>query len=128
MNKARHLLSGETRDVVDDRDHAAKKKCAGRGECRQAVLRLAADRRRARSAAGGLTLTLRRIAMTAARNDFSEAERAYADYPGQVTIVAADLKQAESWSLLNPTVRTAHFNALAQLTELAGVARLPECQ
>lgn len=80
------------------------------------------ERRRARSAAGGLALALRRIAMAAERNDFGEAERAYADYRGQATMAIADLKQAEPWSLLNPTVRAAHFKALAQLNEIAGLA------
>ena len=84
------------------------------------------ERRRARNAAGGLALALRRIAMAAARNDFAEAEQAYADYRARATMAVADLEQAEPWSMFNPTVREAHFKALAQLSELAGVASLPK--
>ena len=80
------------------------------------------ERRRARRAAGELALALRRIAMAAARNDFGEVERAYADYREQATMAAAQLKQAEPWSLLNPTVHEAHFKALARLNEIAGIA------
>lgn len=83
------------------------------------------ERLRARGAAGGLVLTLRRIAMAAAREDFGEAEQAYADYRAQAVMAAADLKQAEPWSLFNPTVREAHFKALAQLSELADITDLP---
>ena len=80
------------------------------------------ERRRARNAAGGLALALRRIAMAAERNDFSAAERAYADYREQATMAAADIKRAEPWSLLNPAVHEAHFKALAQLNAIAGIA------
>jgi hypothetical protein len=80
------------------------------------------ERRHARSAAGGMALTLRRIAMAAADNDFAEVEQAYADYRVQATMAVAELKQAEPWSLFNPTVRDAHFLALAQLDALAGIA------
>lgn len=81
-----------------------------------------AERRRARNAAGGLALALRRIAMAAELNDFGAAERAYADYRELATMAVADLKQAERWSLLNPAVHAAHFQALARLNEIAGLA------
>jgi hypothetical protein len=32
---------------------------------------------------------------------------------------AADIKQAEPWTLFNPPVREAHFRALRQLADLA---------
>lgn len=85
-----------------------------------------AERRHARSAAGGMALTLRRIAMAAADNHFAEVEQAYADYRTQATMAVAVLKQAEPWSLFNPTVRDAHFLALARLDALAGIAGGPK--
>ncbi|HVZ53160.1 MAG TPA: cytochrome c peroxidase [Pseudolabrys sp.] len=81
-----------------------------------------AERRRARAAAGGMALTLRRIAMAAADNNFAEVEQAYSDYRAQATVAVVELKKAEPWSLFNPAVRDAHFQALAQLDAMAGVA------
>jgi cytochrome c peroxidase len=78
-----------------------------------------AERRRARASVTDMVLTLRRIAMAAAADDFAGATQAYADYKEQVAPAAADMKVAESWSLFNPEVRQAHFTALRQLAELA---------
>jgi hypothetical protein len=78
-----------------------------------------AERRRARGAVRGLVLTLRRIAMAAADDDFEGAAQAYANYKQQAVSAGADLKMAQAWSLFNPVVRRAHFAALRQLAELA---------
>jgi cytochrome c peroxidase len=78
-----------------------------------------AERRRARGAVSDMVLTLRRIAMAAAADDFDGAAQAYADYKAQVAPAGTDLKLAEAWSLFNPEVRQAHFAALRQLAELA---------
>ena len=78
-----------------------------------------AERTKARGAVRGVVLTLRRIAIAAAAGDFDGAARAYADYKEEVEVAAADLKQAEPWSLFNPMVREAHFKALHLLAELA---------
>jgi cytochrome c peroxidase len=77
------------------------------------------ERRRARGAVSDMVLTLRRIAMAAAADDFGGAAQAYAEYKDQVAPAGADLKLAEAWSLFNPEVRQAHFAALSRLAELA---------
>jgi cytochrome c peroxidase len=77
------------------------------------------ERLTARGAVRGLVLSLRRIAMAAARDDFADAAQAYADYRQQVAVAGPALKLAEPWSLFNPTVRAAHFRALRQLAALA---------
>ncbi|MGH6726456.1 MAG: cytochrome c peroxidase [Pseudolabrys sp.] len=78
-----------------------------------------AERRRASGAAKDMVLTLRRIAMAAEADDSAGAALAYADYRGQLAAAASNVKQAEAWSLFNPSVRAAHFKALRQLAELA---------
>ncbi len=78
-----------------------------------------AERRHARGAVRGLVLTLRRIAMASASDDFASAAEAYADYKNQAAGAGSDLKMAEAWSLFNPEVRQAHFAALGQLAKLA---------
>ncbi|MEJ2623431.1 MAG: cytochrome c peroxidase [Pseudolabrys sp.] len=78
-----------------------------------------AERRAARSAVRGLVLTLRRIAMAVAADDFDGAARAYAGYRRRVASAAPKLKLAARWSLFDPTVREAHFRALRQLAALA---------
>jgi cytochrome c peroxidase len=77
------------------------------------------ERLHARGAARDMVLTLRRIAMATAGDDFDGAARAYADYRAQEAAAGGALKQAEAWSLFNPAVRQAHFAALRQLAELA---------
>jgi hypothetical protein len=77
------------------------------------------ERLRAREAARGAVLALRRVAMAAAAEDFAAAAQAFADYRQHVASAAADLKQAEPWSLYNPAIRAAHFAAIRRLAELA---------
>ena len=79
----------------------------------------AAERLKARGAVRGLVLSLRRIAMAAADDDFTGAGQAYADYRQRVAAAGPALKLAEHWSLFNPAVREAHFRALRQLAALA---------
>ncbi len=78
-----------------------------------------AERRQARGAVRGLVLTLRRIAMAAAADDFAGAARAYGEYREAAARGGAELKLAEAWSLFNPVVRQAHFAALGRLSKLA---------
>jgi mono/diheme cytochrome c family protein len=78
-----------------------------------------AERVRARGAAKGMVLTLRRLAMAAAAGDFDGATQAYADYRNDLAPAASDLKLAQAWSLFNPAIRKAHFAALRQLADLA---------
>jgi cytochrome c peroxidase len=77
------------------------------------------ERLRARSAVRGLVLALRRVAMAASAGDFDEAAIAYDDYRREAAAAVPALKVAEPWSLFNPAVHTAHFEALRQLAALA---------
>lgn len=77
------------------------------------------ERLQARGSVRGLVLSLRRVAMAAARDDFAGAADAYADYRQKVAQAAPKLNLAERWSLFNPAVREAHFRALRQLAALA---------
>jgi len=78
-----------------------------------------AERLKARGTVRGLVLSLRRVAMATADDDFDGAAQAYADYKQQVASAGPVLKVAEQWSLFNPAVREAHFRALRQLAALA---------
>jgi cytochrome c peroxidase len=78
-----------------------------------------AERKRARGAVKEMVLTLRRIAMASAVDDFEGAAHAFAEYKAQAMPAATSLKVAEAWSLFNPQVREAHFAALRQLADLA---------
>lgn len=77
------------------------------------------ERLRARAAVRDMVLTLRRIAMAAQADDFSEASRIYAEYKQTVAAVTPYLTAAEPWSLYNPAVHDRHFSALRRLAELA---------
>jgi hypothetical protein len=77
------------------------------------------QRRRARGAAAGMVLALRRVAMAAASDDFDGAAQAFAEYKQRQAAAGSNLKLAESWSLFDPAIRRAHFAALRQLAELA---------
>jgi cytochrome c peroxidase len=77
------------------------------------------ERLQARATVRNLVLTLRRVAMAAEASDFDGAARIYADYKQQAVAASDELKLAERWSLFNPTVYEAHFNALKQLADLA---------
>jgi hypothetical protein len=78
-----------------------------------------AERQRARNAVLGLVLSLRQAAMASADGDYAQAAEAFADYRTQVAAATPALKLAEPWSLFNPAVRDAHFEALRQLAALA---------
>lgn len=78
-----------------------------------------AERLNARAAVRSLVLTLRQIDMAAEEGDYEQAAQVLADYRRQVAAVSGTFKLAEPWSLLNPTVRAAHFAALNRLAELA---------
>ncbi len=73
----------------------------------------------ARAAVRGLVLSLRRIAMAAASEDFAGAGAAYAEYRKLAAAAAPNLKLAECWSLFDPAVRDGHFAALRRLAVLA---------
>jgi len=78
-----------------------------------------AERLKARAAVRDMVLTLRRIAMAAQTDDFTEASRLYGEYRQTVAAVTPYLTAAEPWSLYNPAVHDRHFSALRKLAELA---------
>ncbi len=78
-----------------------------------------AERLKARAAVRDMVLTLRRIAMAAQTDDFTEASRLYGEYKQTVAAVTPYLTAAEPWSLYNPAVHDRHFSALRKLAELA---------
>lgn len=77
------------------------------------------ERLRARGAVRGLVLSLRQVAMAAAADDFDAAAQAFTEYRQQVAAAADELKRAERWSLFDPQVQAAHFEAMKQLADLA---------
>ncbi len=77
------------------------------------------ERKRARNSVGHIVLTLREIDMAASDGDYAAATQAFADYRQKVALAQNPLLAAEQWSLFNPTVRKAHFDALQQLSDLA---------
>lgn len=84
------------------------------------------ERLQARAAVRGVVLTLRRIAMAATRGDFADAANVYADYQREAAAAAADLKRAEPWSLFDPAIWQAHFQAVRQLVDIARTDDLPK--
>jgi cytochrome c peroxidase len=80
-----------------------------------------AERLRARATAGDLVLALRSVALAAEANDFDAAQRRYADFRIQLAAAQPILEAAAPWSLFNPDVRAAHFEALRKLVAAAGV-------
>lgn len=76
------------------------------------------ERLKARAAIRDMVLSLRRVAMAAQANDFTEAARIYAEYKQTVVAVTPYLQAAEQWSLFNPEMHDRHFTALRRLAEL----------
>jgi cytochrome c peroxidase len=77
------------------------------------------ERLQARDAARGMALSLRKIAMAAATDDYDAAGQAYADYNAKGIAAASALKHAEPWSLFNSQIRRAHLAALRRLADSA---------
>jgi Di-haem cytochrome c peroxidase len=73
----------------------------------------------ARAALEGLVLSLRKIEMAAAGDDFAAAATEYANYDQRLAQIVPTLKAAEPWSLYNPVVHDAHYAALRQMIETA---------
>jgi hypothetical protein len=63
--------------------------------------------------------------MAASAGDFAEAGKRYAEYRQETALAAADLKRAEPWSLFNPAVWNAHFEAVRRLVDIAKTSDLP---
>jgi cytochrome c peroxidase len=80
------------------------------------------ERATARASLKDLVLSLRRVAMGAALNDFAGAAAEYATYEDGLAKIAPALKAAEPWSLFNPTVHDAHYAGLREMVDAAGKA------
>jgi cytochrome c peroxidase len=78
------------------------------------------QRRGARAALKDLVLRLRRIDVAAAAGRFDDAASEYRNYRNlSIAAVPALLRAALPWSLFNPAVHDAHYNALRQMLQTA---------
>ena len=83
------------------------------------VAAVLAERRRARGAAKRHGVDAAAHCHGGGRRRLRRRGASLCRIPQQVAPAAAELKLAEPWSLFNPAVREAHFEALRQLAELA---------
>jgi len=82
-----------------------------------------AERLRARAALKGMVLQLSRIEAAAAAGDFDAAAAAFQTYRYETTQgVGPALQAAQPWSLLNPKLHDAHYDALRQMQQAANKA------
>jgi cytochrome c peroxidase len=82
------------------------------------------ERALARLALKDLVLTLRRIEMAAGENRFADAAGEYKNYRYlMVAAIPAVLGSAAPWSLFNPEVHDAHYDALRQVLQSKRAAR-----
>jgi cytochrome c peroxidase len=78
-----------------------------------------AERRRARAALKDLVLNLSRIELAASAGNFDEAAAELHNYRYVTSAgVGAALRAAEPWSLFNPKLHDAHYNAMRQMQML----------
>lgn len=68
---------------------------------------------------------MRKVAVSAAPNDFADAAADYAAYQDRLAKIAPSLKAAEPWSLFNPAVHDAHYAGLREMVDAAGKASGP---
>ena len=64
-------------------------------------------------------LCLRRIDIAAAAGRFDEAANEYVDFRRRIAAVPVSLQNAEQWSLFDPAIHDAHYDALRRIYELA---------
>ena len=78
------------------------------------------ERRVARSALKQLVLSLRRVDLAAGSGQFDDAAAAYDNVRKlMAAAIPAVLTKAEPWSLFNPTVHQAHYDALRKMLRLS---------
>jgi hypothetical protein len=82
----------------------------------------AKERATARLALKELVLSLRKLAMGAAANDFAGAAAEYTAYEDRLAKITPTLTEAEPWSLFNPAVHDAHYAGLREMVDAAGSA------
>jgi hypothetical protein len=74
------------------------------------------ERRRARAALKDLVLRVSRIGIAASSGAFENAAAEYRDFRNlSVAAVPAVLRAAQPWSLFNPAIHDAHYDALRQM-------------
>jgi cytochrome c peroxidase len=79
------------------------------------------ERARARSALKDLVLRLNRIGAVASAGEFDEAAAEHRNFRNlSVGPLPVLLHAAQPWSLFNPTIHDAHYNALQQMLQTAG--------
>ena len=81
-----------------------------------------AERRRARQSLKEVVLSLRRIELAAAANDFDAATLEYSNYRRLIQAAEPDMKRAQSWSLFDPKIHDMHYAALRRVSETATAA------
>jgi hypothetical protein len=75
-----------------------------------------AERQRARAILKGMVLNLSRIELAASTGDFDQAAAELQTYRYVTSAgIGAALRAAEPWSLFNPKIHDAHFDAMRQL-------------
>ncbi len=79
------------------------------------------ERFKARATASDLVLSLRSVTLAAQSGDFDEVDRRYAAFRAAMVAAKPILEAAEPWSLFNPEIRAAHYDALSKLVAAAGV-------
>ena len=79
----------------------------------------AKERATARATLKELVLSVRKIATSAAANDFGGAAAEYAAYDDRLAKTGPTLKAAEPWSLFNPSVHDAHYAGLREMVDAA---------
>lgn len=77
------------------------------------------ERNLARIALKELVLSLRRIEIAAAAENFDEAAVEFQNYSKLMADTVPRLKTAEPWSLFNPAIHEAHYAALRQIFQTA---------
>jgi cytochrome c peroxidase len=77
------------------------------------------ERRRARQALKEVVLSLRRIGLAGAANDFDAAMLEYSNYRHLIESAVPDLKRAQPWSLFDPKIHEMHYAALRRVSETA---------
>jgi mono/diheme cytochrome c family protein len=105
-----HTISGELRELVDQFPGVKDTTVEGG----------VAERLAARKALKELALTMRRIGLAAAADQFDDVASAYQSYRGPAFAeVSFLLRAAAPWSLFNPVVHQAHFGELHRLLQSA---------
>ena len=78
-----------------------------------------AERRRARQSLKEVVLSLRRVGLAAAANDFDAAMLEYSNYRTLIQNAVPEMKRAQPWSLFDPKIHEMHYAGLRRVSETA---------